>query len=79
MDWRQVITFDSEVCHGKPCFTGTRVMVSVALDNMAAGESEASILGSYPSLRPEHLRAALSYAAELARDPVPSVLPSKAE
>lgn len=75
MDWREYITLDPEVCHGKPCFAGTRVMVSVALDNLADGESEASILGSYPSLRAEHLRAALRYAADLARDPILGKIP----
>ena len=43
-------------------------MVSVILDNIAAGTDRAEILASYPSLRPEDLTAALAYAAELARE-----------
>lgn len=70
MDWRQHITVDPAVCHGKACIAGTRVMVSVVLDNLAAGESEESILRSYPSLTPDAIRAAIAYAAELARERV---------
>jgi uncharacterized protein (DUF433 family) len=51
-------------------------MVSVILDNLAAGESAESILRSYPTLHPEDIQAALQYAAELARErvvPLPAV------
>ncbi len=70
MDWRQHITVDPAVCHGKACFKGTRILVSVVLDNLAAGVAAQEILDSYPSLRPESLQAALAYAAELARERV---------
>lgn len=66
-DWRQRITFDPEVCHGKPCIRGTRVMASVVLDNLADGVMPDEILKSYPSLKAEDIRATLAYAAELAR------------
>ena len=68
MDWRDRISVDPMVCHGKVCIKGTRIMVSVVLDNLAAGESETSILASYSSLKQEDVRAALAYAAELARE-----------
>ena len=58
------------VCHGKACIRGTRIMVSVILDNVAAGIERAEILDSYPSLKPADIDAALSYAAELAREGV---------
>jgi uncharacterized protein (DUF433 family) len=48
-------------------------MVSVVLDNLAAGTDRAAILASYPSLQPDDLDAALSYAAELAREGVISL------
>lgn len=70
MDWRERISSDPEVCHGRPCIRGTRIMVSVILDNMAAGESTEAILRSYPSLKSEDLLAAMHYAAELAKDRV---------
>lgn len=57
MDWRERISVDPDVCHGKACIKGTRVMVSLILDNLAAGESVESILKSYPTLRPEDIGA----------------------
>lgn len=68
MDWRERISVDPSVCHGKACIKGTRIMVSVILDNLAAGVSEEEILKSYPSLTPEDIQAAIAYAAELARE-----------
>jgi hypothetical protein len=46
MKWRERISVDSNVCHGKACIKGTRIMVSVILDNLAAGESADAILRS---------------------------------
>jgi uncharacterized protein (DUF433 family) len=68
MDWRARITTDPNVCHGKACIAGTRIMVSVILDNLAAGADVAEILRLYPSLRAEDVTAAIAYAAELARE-----------
>ena len=65
--WRDRITIDSRVCHGKPCIKGTRIWVSLIIDNLAAGASEAEILAAYPSLKAEDIRAALAYAAEMTR------------
>lgn len=70
MDWRTRISVDPEICHGKPCITGTRIMVSVILDNLAAGEPAEAVLRSYPSLTQDDLLAAMRYAAELAKDRV---------
>ncbi len=70
MNWREHITVDPNICHGQACVKGTRVMVSVVLDNLAAGVTQEEILRSYPSLRPESIRAAVAYAAELARERV---------
>ncbi|MBX3450068.1 MAG: DUF433 domain-containing protein [Planctomycetaceae bacterium] len=68
MDWRDRITVDPLICHGQACVKGTRVMVSVILDNLAAGETLERILQSYPTLQREDLQAALSYASELAQE-----------
>jgi uncharacterized protein (DUF433 family) len=64
------ITSDQTICHGKACIRGTRIMVSVILDNLAAGVSEAEILQNYPSLQPGDLQAVLEYAALLAREEI---------
>jgi uncharacterized protein (DUF433 family) len=68
MDWKPHITADPQIMHGAVCFRGTRVPVSVVLDKLAAGETAASILSEYPTLRPEHIPAAIGYAADLARE-----------
>jgi uncharacterized protein (DUF433 family) len=47
MNWRERISIDPNICHGKACIKGTRVMVSVILDNLADGESYESIIGGY--------------------------------
>jgi uncharacterized protein (DUF433 family) len=67
-DWQERITVNPAVCHGKACIRGTRVMVSVILDNLAAGVAREEILGSYPSIQEPDIQAALAYAAELARE-----------
>ncbi len=68
VNWREYVVVDPAVCHGKACFKGTRVLVTVVLDNLAARHSEEEILQSYPSLTTESLQAAVAYAAELARE-----------
>lgn len=70
MNWRDRISADPSVCHGQACIKGTRVVVSVILDNLAANIPSAEILASYPSLEPLDIQAAISYAAELARERV---------
>ncbi|MEN6462530.1 MAG: DUF433 domain-containing protein [Syntrophomonas sp.] len=64
------ITIKPDVCHGQACISGTRIMVSVILDNFAAGLSKDEILKSYPSLIAEDIDAALAYAAILAKEQV---------
>lgn len=54
--------------HGMACIAGTRVPVSVVLDNLASGLPHEKLLEEYPSLQPEDIAAALAYAAELARE-----------
>ncbi len=68
MTWSDYITVDPEVCHGKACIKGTRIMVSVILDNLADGLTVEQILASYPTLTQEAVRAAIAYAAELAHE-----------
>ena len=70
IDWQSYISVDPAVCHGKACIKGTRVMVSVVLDNLAAGIAPSEILRSYPSLSREAIQASIAYAAELARERV---------
>ncbi len=66
----EYISVDPSVCHGKACIKGTCIMVSVVLDNLAAGESIDEILKSYCSLNYEAIQAAFGYAAELTREQI---------
>ncbi len=68
MSWRDRIVSNPDVMGGQVCIKGTRIPVSVVLDNLAAGLSEAEITVSYPSLVGDDVRAALQYAAELAHE-----------
>jgi uncharacterized protein (DUF433 family) len=68
IDWRERIAADPAICHGKPCIKGTRIMVSVVLDNLAEGLTAQEIVAEYPSLVSEDVRAAMAYAADLARE-----------
>ena len=70
MKWTDYITVDPAICHGKACFRGTRIMVSVVLDNLADGLSPEEIRKSYPSLTPQAIQAGMSYAAELSHERV---------
>ena len=68
------ISINPDICHGKPCIRGTRIMVSIILDNLTAGLSREEILKSYPTLQPEDIDATLAYASEVVREriiPIP--------
>jgi uncharacterized protein (DUF433 family) len=77
MTWQERITANPAICHGKACIRGTRVMVSVILDNLAAGESIEEITRGY-HLEREDVQAAVQYAAELARENVIPFTPGAA-
>jgi len=68
MNWREHITVDPTVCHGQACIKGTRIPVSVVLENIAEEVPVDEILASYPSLTRQSLQAAMAYAEELARE-----------
>jgi uncharacterized protein (DUF433 family) len=73
MNWQEHITVDPTVCHGNACIKGTRVMVSVVMDNLAANLTIDDILHSYPSLSRKAIQAAIAYAAELTRERIVSM------
>lgn len=68
MNWQEYISVDPDVCHGQACIAGTRVMVTVILDNLAAGLTAEEIVESYPSVSADAVRAALHYPAELSKE-----------
>jgi len=67
MNWQDRISVDPAICHGKACIKGTRIMVSVILDNLAAGETHEQIQRGYRVTK-EDIQAALHYAAALANE-----------
>lgn len=68
IDWKNHLNSDPQICGGQLCAKGTRVFVTNILDSLAEGASRAEILESYPTLKPDHVDAAIAYAAELARE-----------
>jgi len=70
------ITVDPTVFSGKPCVRGTRISIDIILDAFAEGLTPKEIIDHYPSLGEEDIRAAVAYAAELARENVWKVVAS---
>lgn len=64
------ISLDPRICGGKPCIKGTRIWVSLILDVLSDGVTEAELLAEYPQLTQEDIRAAIAYGAEMARERV---------
>lgn len=63
-----LIAVRPDVCHGKPCIAGTRILVSSILSQLAAGYSFERIRAGYPELEDAHIRAAIEYARLLVDD-----------
>jgi uncharacterized protein (DUF433 family) len=64
------ITTDPSICFGKPCIRGTRIWVSLIVENLADGVAESELLAAFPQLTRDDIRAALAYAAEITRERV---------
>ncbi len=64
------ISVNPNVCFGKSCIRGTRIWVSLILENLAEGVPVPEILAAYPQLQPVDIQAALAYAAEVSRERV---------
>ena len=62
------ISINPGVCFGKPCIRGTRIWVSLILDNLAEGVTEKELLEDYPALKHEDILAAIAYGAEMSRE-----------
>ena len=69
-DWKDRISIDPNMCHGKPCIKGTRIMVWIIVSYLANGDAVEDVLRAYPSLGRRDVLAALSYAAEMIRERV---------
>jgi uncharacterized protein (DUF433 family) len=69
------IVRDPQVCGGQAVFKGTRVTLRTVLASLADGDSIEEILEAFPTLKPEDVRAAISFAAASAEEdlPVPAI------
>ena len=65
MDIHNYISVNQGICHGKPCFIGTRIMAASVLELLEAGQTVQQILEAYPGLTIQHIQAALHLASEL--------------
>jgi len=62
--YRYIITIEPGMRGGRPCIRGMRITVYDVLSHLAAGMTEDEILGDFPYLKREDIRACLSYAAD---------------
>ncbi len=63
MKWQEYVELKPGVMCGKPVIKGTRITVELILERLGDGWSENDLIAAYPHLRPDHIRAAQSYAA----------------
>ena len=68
----EMIVRDSAICGGQPVFNGTRVTLRTVLASLAEGADDAEIIADFPTLKPEHVRAAIAFAAAAAVEDIPS-------
>jgi uncharacterized protein (DUF433 family) len=71
--WQEHLLTSPHIMAGAVCYRGTRIPVSVVLDNLAAGLTEKDLLAQYPTLPAEAASIALAYAADLARERIVAV------
>lgn len=67
LDYSSIITIEPDKRGGKPCIRNLRITVYDVLDYLASGMSEAEILGDFPDLTSEDIRACLAFAADRER------------
>jgi uncharacterized protein (DUF433 family) len=60
----QGIEINPKIMLGKPVIRGTRIPVELILRKLGEGATERELLDAYPNLKPEDIRAAMSYAAD---------------
>ena len=64
MDYSKIITIEAGKRRGKPCIRGMRITVSDVHSYLASGMSKKEILGDFPELTLEDIRACLAFAAD---------------
>ncbi len=69
--WQDHIVRDPSICGGLPTMKGTRVLLRQVLADVANGTAIPEIIAAYPSLKPDHVKAAIAFAANSAKDDLP--------
>ena len=67
MNYQEIITIQPGKRGGRPCIRHMRIAVADVLGWLAAGMTHQEILGDYPELTEEDIRACLAYAADRER------------
>ena len=67
MDYQRIITIEPDKRSGKPCIRGTRMTVTDVLEYLAGGMTQEELLGEFPDLTGEDIRACLAFAADRER------------
>ena len=65
------IVRNPQICGGQPVFKGTRVTLRTVLASLADGDSVEVILREFPTLKPEDVHAAITFAAASAEEDIP--------
>ncbi|MGH8429582.1 MAG: DUF433 domain-containing protein [Solimonas sp.] len=69
--WQDYIVRDPAICGGLPTMKGTRILLRQVLADVADGTAAVEIIAAYPSLKPDHVRAAIAFAAHSAKEDLP--------
>ena len=64
MSYQNYIEIRAEKRFGQPCIINTRITVFDILSWLASGMTFQEIVEDYPELTEDHIKAALSFAAE---------------
>jgi uncharacterized protein (DUF433 family) len=61
------ITINPDICHGKPTIRNMRYPVELILDLLSSGMSYSEIIGDYPALEDDDIKACLAFASRLTK------------
>jgi len=67
IELRGILKVDPEIMHGKLCFAGTRVPLTVFLDNLEEGMGLDEFVEEYPSVTREQASAFLRWEQQQTR------------
>lgn len=60
------VRVDAEVCAGRPHIRGTKIHIAIILDALTQGLAPREVVDHYPCLELDDIRAALTYASQIA-------------